>query len=212
MSSIGPALSSGWPATERIRPAAPAISCAYPVTADVASRTVSPGLACVSIISVLEQNGARRSCPWVSLLAACVQRGETPLMSLGFPPRRLRSSALGSLPGPWLVTTFPGWSRAWMVRLCPGLGWRTGFPRAAPAVWISLVCSQSCGAVRPAQGARRGVFLPGGSLLPMAPRRSLPGCLLGPAWDIPVLLSDTAHRLARSTWMPARQPPRDILS
>ena len=68
---MGPALSSGWPAAERIRPGAPAISCAYPVTAGAASRTVSPGLACAAIISVLEQSGA--------------QRGETPLPSLGFP-------------------------------------------------------------------------------------------------------------------------------
>ena len=76
MSSIGPALSSGWPATERIRPAAPAISCAYPVTADVASRTVSPGLACVPSSPCwnrAERSGVRRrSRPWVSLLAACV--------------------------------------------------------------------------------------------------------------------------------------------
>ena len=55
---MGPALSSGWPAAERIRPGAPAISCAYPVTAGAASRTVSPGLACAAIISVLEQSGA----------------------------------------------------------------------------------------------------------------------------------------------------------
>ena len=57
-SSTSPALWSGWPAPECIRPAALTISCAYPVTADVASRTVSPSLACVAIISVLEQSGA----------------------------------------------------------------------------------------------------------------------------------------------------------
>ena len=72
---------------------------------------------------VLEQSGA--------------QRGETPLPSLGFPPRRLRSSALGSLPGPWLVMTCSGRVRpdpARLAGMCSGLGWRTGFPRAAPAV------------------------------------------------------------------------------
>ena len=36
-----------------------------------------------------------------------------------------------------------------------------------------------------------------GSPLPMAPRRLPPGRLLGPAWDTPGLLSDTAHKLAR---------------
>ena len=42
----------------------------------------------------------------------------------------------------------------------------------------------------------QGVRLPRGSPLWVASRRSLPGRLLGPAWDIPVLLSDTAHKLA----------------
>ena len=44
-------------------------------------------------------------------------------------------------------------------------------------------------------GGRRGYF-PRGSPLWVTSRRSLPGRLLGPAWDIPVLLSDTAHKLA----------------
>ena len=239
---MGPALSYGWPATERIRPAAPAISRAYPVTADVASRTVSPGLACAAIISVLEQSGA--------------QRGETPLPSLGFPPRRLRSSALGSLPGPGRIRRgWRGWVQAWVgAPVSPGRPLRFGYlcfaPRAAygrfaavPVVWD---VRESCGAVRPARGLAGGCS-PGGSAThcgdipvsppgprtgvlppfrwfgtfrgrqgPSGPHRGLaggaftlglspaggaapvlPGYLLGAAWDIPVLLSDTAHKLAR---------------
>ena len=42
----------------------------------------------------------------------------------------------------------------------------------------------------------QGVRSPGALPLWVASRPSLPGRLLGPAWDIPVLLSDTAHKLA----------------
>ena len=58
---------------------------------------------------------------------------------------------------------------------------------------------ERCRAVRPAQGAQ-GCFSPG-SPLPVAPRRSLPNRLLGPAWDIPVLLSEPSTRfLPASRW------------
>ena len=53
---------------------------------------------------------------------------------------------------------------------------------------------EPCRASRPAQGGRECVppgLSPADSAAPV-----LPGRLLGPAWDIPVLLSDTAHKLA----------------
>ena len=65
-----------------------------------------------------------------------------------------------------------------------------------PSRWVFLDVWERCGAVGPAQGAQEGYFSPGlsavGGAAPVPP-----GYLLGPAWDIPVLLSDTAHKLAR---------------
>ena len=86
-------------------------------------------------------------------------------------------------------------------RFHPGAipGWRCFVPRGAYRRFACLPVVQDvwepCGASRPAQGA--GSAFPRGSPLWVASRPSLPGCLLGPAWDIPVLLSDTAHKLAR---------------
>ena len=54
---------------------------------------------------------------------------------------------------------------------------------------------EPCRASRPAQGGAGSAF-PRGSPLPIAQRRSFLGACWVPAWDIPVLLSDTAHKLA----------------
>ena len=158
-----------------IRPGAPAISCAYPVTAGAASRTVSPGLACAAIISVLEQSGALR--------------GETPLPSLGF-PRAAPAVWISLLRSQSRVQAFclpPGgcFGRPGALR---GRQARTGraggvSPRGShlpvaprrslpgylpaslseartgvlpPSRWV-LDVREVCGAVRPAQAARRGV-------------------------------------------------------
>ena len=59
--------------------------------------------------------------------------------------------------------------------------------------WVQDVW-EPCRASRPAQGGRECV--PPGRNPADSAAPSLPGCLLGPAWDIPVLLSDTAHKLA----------------
>ena len=102
-----------------------------------------------------ERSGVRRrSRPWVSLLAACVHP-------------------------PWDLFRAPGWSRlapaepgrdrrgwrgcvqAWVgAPVSPGRPLRFGYLCFAPPVPGRLV-RERCGAVRPAQGARRGVVLPG---------------------------------------------------
>ena len=77
-------------------------------------------------------------------------------------------------------------------------GWRCFVPRGAYRRFACLPVVQDvwepCRASRPAQGGRECVppgLSPADSAAPV-----LPGRLLGPAWDIPVLLSDTAHKLA----------------
>ena len=90
------------------------------------------------------------------------------------------------VPAPAHPGAIPGW-RCFVPRgayrrfACPPGGSRTSGSPAGPP-----------GLHRGAQGVR----FPGGSPLWEASRPSLPGRLLGPAWDIPVLLSDTAHKLA----------------
>ena len=202
-----------------IRPGAPAISCAYPVTAGAASRTVSPGLACAAIISVLEQSGALR--------------GETPLPSLGF-PRAAPAVWISLLRSQSRVQAFclpPGgcFGRPGALR---GRQARTGraggvsprgshLPvaprRSLPGYLPASLSEARTGVLPPSRwgfgrpgglrgrqactGGAQGCFSPG-SPLPVAPRRSLPDRLLGPAWDIPVLLSEPRTRfLPASRWV-----------
>ena len=97
----------------------------------------------------------------------------------------------------------PRGSPLWVAprRFHPGrlLGWPGFALRAAYTLFACLPVVQDvwepCGASRPAQGGAGGIS-PRGSPLWVTSRPSLPGRLLGPAWDIPVLLSDTAHKLA----------------
>ena len=76
----------------------------------------------------------------------------------------------------------------------PGFALRAAYRRFACLPVVQDVW-EPCGASRPAQGGAGGIS-PRGSPLWVTSRPSLPGRLLGPAWDIPVLLSDTAHKLA----------------
>ena len=182
---LGPAFHGSGPV---VRPAgrqggcapSPAISRAYPVTARMASRTVSPSRFCLASISVLELSIDRifsvNSCPAIRCLRAparAVSRSISsmiPAMRLGvvmagFFPMSGRSAGAGSRPPalllhsagrpgetplpslvsllaacvhrPGLVMTCSGRVQPGPARLagmCSGLGWRTGFPRAAPAV------------------------------------------------------------------------------
>ena len=84
----------------------------------------------------------------------------------------------------------PSWAPAGMARFCSQSRVHAFcLPPGVQDVW------EPCGASRPAQGGAGSAFplglSPVGGVSPVPP-----GYLLGPAWDIPVLLSDTAHKLA----------------
>ena len=127
---------------------------------------------------------------------------------------------------PWFPSSLPAFIapvgrdllRPGLVRLGSGLGWRTAFPWAAPAVWISLFCSQrrvQAFFCRPGSlarpGGRRGrqacterslgVFpRPVRSVPLVPPRRSF----LGPSLDGPVLPPEARRGvLPPSRWIGA---------
>ena len=82
--------------------------------------------------------------------------------------------------------------------LAPSRDGAVSSPEARTGVLPASRWFRTSGSPAGPPGLHRGAgsAFPRGSPLWVASRPSLPGRLLGPAWDIPVLLSDTAHKLA----------------